>query len=35
MDLPRLELKTEFLYRAHIDVEGFYGQKKEKQWHPQ
>jgi hypothetical protein len=24
MDLPRMELKTEFLYRAHIDVEGFY-----------
>jgi len=24
MELPRMELKTEFLYRAHIDVEGFY-----------
>ncbi|MCL5734802.1 MAG: DUF3237 domain-containing protein [Actinobacteria bacterium] len=24
MDLPRMELKTEFLYRAHIDVEGLY-----------
>jgi len=24
MDLPRMELKSEFLYRAHIDVEGFY-----------
>ena len=24
MDLPRMELKTEFLYRARVDVEGFY-----------
>jgi hypothetical protein len=24
MSIPRMELKTEFLYRAHIDVEGFY-----------
>ena len=24
MELPRMELKSEFLYRAHIDVEGFY-----------
>jgi hypothetical protein len=24
MDPPRMELKSEFLYRAHIDVEGFY-----------
>ena len=24
MDLPRMELKSEFLYRVHIDVEGFY-----------
>ena len=24
MDLPRMELKSEFLYRAHVDVEGFY-----------
>lgn len=24
MDIPRMELKSEFLYRAHIDVEGFY-----------
>ena len=23
-NLPRMELKSEFLYRAHIDVEGFY-----------
>lgn len=24
MDLPRMDMKSEFLYRAHIDVEGFY-----------
>jgi len=24
MDIPRMELKSEFLYRAHVDVEGFY-----------
>lgn len=24
MDLPRMELKSEFLYRARIEVEGFY-----------
>jgi hypothetical protein len=24
MKLPRMELRSEFLYRAHIDVEGFY-----------
>ena len=24
MSLPRMALKTEFLYRAHIDVEGFH-----------
>ena len=24
MDLPRMELRSEFLYRVHIDVEGFY-----------
>jgi len=24
MDLPRMELRTEFLFRAKIDVEGFY-----------
>jgi hypothetical protein len=24
MDLPRMELKSEFLYRAYVDVEGFY-----------
>lgn len=24
MDIPRMELKSEFLYRVHIDVEGFY-----------
>lgn len=24
MELPRMQLNTEFLYRAHIDVEGFY-----------
>ncbi len=24
MDIPRMELRSEFLYRAHIDVEGFY-----------
>ncbi len=24
LDLRRMELRTEFLYRAHIDVEGFY-----------
>lgn len=24
MDLPRMELRSEFLYRAHVDVEGFY-----------
>jgi hypothetical protein len=24
MDLPRMQLKSEFLYRAHIEVEGFY-----------
>ena len=24
MDLPRMELRTEFLYRAHVDVEEFY-----------
>ncbi len=24
MDLPRMELRTEFLWRAHVDVEGFY-----------
>jgi hypothetical protein len=23
-DFPRMELRSEFLYRAHIDVEGFY-----------
>ena len=24
MDLPRMELESEFLYRAHVDVEEFY-----------
>ena len=24
MDLPRMELKSEFLYRARVEVEGFY-----------
>ena len=24
MDLPRMELRSEFLYRAHVDVEEFY-----------
>ena len=24
MSIPRMELKSEFLYRAHLDVEGFY-----------
>ena len=24
MELPKMELRSEFLYRAHIDVEGFY-----------
>jgi len=24
LELPRMELRTEFLYRAHIDVESFY-----------
>ena len=24
MELPRMELRAEFLWRAHIDVEGFY-----------